>query len=329
MEALISILCGLLLGIAGVSVLLTLVRRFGITHDKNQARRMLCDGRIADSVEFQRITRSLAGLRSDREAAELVTKLQHLEYKEGEPTSSHSPAIKSAPTSTALASPTPSEAPLSCPHCGVELKLAPRRKKKCASCGQYIFVRTRLSDNQRLLVTEEEAKRIDLERDRLRYLNRWLGVLEEYGVTRRDFEIRKEERSEKLGVRASDHGTIWEIFNRLALGMMKSANRDGQESLDGLYYSMALFLNEEGEDCFAVRQQAARAALQRYKRSRIKKVEVLAADDSCTSCLLLNKKVLTIAEALRTMPVPCRECTHRLQDRNRAFCRCTYAPVIE
>jgi hypothetical protein len=69
-------------------------------------------------------------------------------------------------------------------------------------------VRTRSSDNQRLLVAEEEAKRIDLERDRLRHLDRWLGVLEEYGVIRRDFEIRKEERSEKLGVRASDHGAI-------------------------------------------------------------------------------------------------------------------------
>jgi hypothetical protein len=92
---------------------------------------------------------------------------------------------------------------------------------------------------------------------------------------------------------------------------------------------MALFLSKEGEDCFAVRQLSTRAALQGHKRSRVKKVEILAADDSCTSCLLLNKKVLTIAEALRTMPVPCRECTRRLQDRTRAFCRCTFAPVIQ
>jgi hypothetical protein len=134
-EALISILCGLLLGAAGVSVVLTLVRGFDIAHDKNQARGMLCDGRIADSTEFQRIAQSLARLRSDQEAVELVASLQRLKCKEGEPTSSHSREAKSAPTSTALASPTPSEAPVSCPHCGVELSSAPRRERRCASCG--------------------------------------------------------------------------------------------------------------------------------------------------------------------------------------------------
>ena len=48
-----------------------------------------------------------------------------------------------------------------CPSCGVKLEVTPQHKKKCPSCGQYIYVRTRPSDKQRVLVNEEEANRID------------------------------------------------------------------------------------------------------------------------------------------------------------------------
>lgn len=50
-----------------------------------------------------------------------------------------------------------------CPYCNAPLNPVPQRKKKCPSCGKFIFVRTRPSDRQRVLVTEEGAKRIDEE----------------------------------------------------------------------------------------------------------------------------------------------------------------------
>ena len=56
----------------------------------------------------------------------------------------------------------------SCPHCNTPLDLIPERKKKCPSCGQYIFVRTRPPDRQRILVTEQGAKRIDDEWAKIR-----------------------------------------------------------------------------------------------------------------------------------------------------------------
>ncbi|MDM7999421.1 MAG: hypothetical protein QUS33_05315 [Dehalococcoidia bacterium] len=327
MQTLIAILGGLVLGLLGTYLLLVLVKRFDINRDKDRARRMLSEGRIADSAEFRRITRSLAGLRSDREARELLTRLEQLRHSEEEPAPADCGAIVSARDSGTGALPTMPAASLGCPYCGVQLRSAPKRKRKCPSCGQYIFVRTRSSDNQRLLLTEEQAKRFDVERGELRYLNRWLGVLEDYGVTKTDFEIRKQERSEYLGVRASDSGTIWEIFNRLATNMTTASARDGQDGLDALYYSMALFLNEEGRDSFGMRQQSAKAALEGYRRSGIMKVKISANDDSCTACSLLNGKVFTIAEALRTMPIPCKECAGRPHRKDTAFCRCTYSPA--
>jgi len=48
-----------------------------------------------------------------------------------------------------------------CPHCNAILEPVPQRKKKCPICNQYIFVRTRPLDKQRVLVTEEGSKQID------------------------------------------------------------------------------------------------------------------------------------------------------------------------
>ncbi|MFH1022391.1 MAG: hypothetical protein V1809_03295 [Planctomycetota bacterium] len=48
-----------------------------------------------------------------------------------------------------------------CPYCKTNLEKRPVRKSKCKSCGQYIYVRTRPSDKKKVLVTEDQKKKID------------------------------------------------------------------------------------------------------------------------------------------------------------------------
>jgi len=48
-----------------------------------------------------------------------------------------------------------------CPYCGVSLAKFPGRKTKCKGCQNYIYVRTRPSDGQRILVTENEIVRVE------------------------------------------------------------------------------------------------------------------------------------------------------------------------
>jgi hypothetical protein len=50
-----------------------------------------------------------------------------------------------------------------CPYCNFMLEEIPGRKKKCPACGHFIYVRTRPSDRQRILVTESQAKEIELQ----------------------------------------------------------------------------------------------------------------------------------------------------------------------
>ncbi len=48
-----------------------------------------------------------------------------------------------------------------CPYCGVTLENFPGRKTKCKVCENYIYVRTRPSDEQRILVKESELERVE------------------------------------------------------------------------------------------------------------------------------------------------------------------------
>lgn len=41
----------------------------------------------------------------------------------------------------------------------------PSRKKKCPHCGNYIFVRTRPFDREKVLITEEQINQIELQWD--------------------------------------------------------------------------------------------------------------------------------------------------------------------
>lgn len=207
-----------------------------------------------------------------------------------------------------------------CPYCGTVLDPPPKRKRKCPSCGQYVFVKTRPSDRQRVLVTEDEAKKIEAEWERTNWLDRWLRDLESLGVTREDFE---KERSKRVGGKTGDRDTIWALFNRVALESMKAGR-------SGPYWSMAMFLEEEDRDFLTLRQQASKENLQEYERSGVvKNVEVLAAGNSCPSCAALNGRVFTIEEALQTMPILCRECTYKLRDDSaRGWCRCVWLPNV-
>lgn len=50
-----------------------------------------------------------------------------------------------------------------CPYCDAALKKPPQRKTNCPSCRQAFYVRTRPSDQRKVIVTEQEADAIDQE----------------------------------------------------------------------------------------------------------------------------------------------------------------------
>jgi len=131
-----------------------------------------------------------------------------------------------------------------CPHCGSAFEKPPQRKTKCKSCGNAVFVRTRPSDRQRVVVTPAQAAALEDE---------WSQKHEYARVIRTDrpgFEAEKAALTQKFGGTPKDTDVIWSILNKERL-------HQAAENKWGLYRNntldMADVLRVEGRLEAAVR----------------------------------------------------------------------------
>jgi hypothetical protein len=103
----------------------------------------------------------------------------------------------------------------------------PGRKKKCPSCSNFIFVRTRPSDGQKVLVTEAQAQEIE---------EQWAivsGTYDEYVANREAFESERAALAMKFGCQPSDDDVTWSLLNKDLL--LHAGNEDW-----GLYINTKL-----------------------------------------------------------------------------------------
>ena len=201
-----------------------------------------------------------------------------------------------------------------CPYCKNPLEQPPQRKKQCPFCKNYVYVRTLPSAHKRVLVTEDDARKID-----------WLKRLDEYEVTEQDFVVTKDQLSKKFGQEPGNQDVLWSLFNQLIV-----KNRNDLQTLKRIYHEMALFLNDLGKDFFSVLQLSAKMELMIYKQAGIKKVQIITCGTgSCEQCRRMQDKIFTTEEALSSMPIPVETCTKIMADGQRGFCICSYVAKIE
>lgn len=130
-----------------------------------------------------------------------------------------------------------------CPYCAKALDKMPGRKKKCPNCGNYIYVRTRPSDKKRVVVTEQDASKID---------EQWMmehGTYEAHLADKQEFEKQKAELAKKWGRAPSDGDVYWALYNKQLLEHARKGDW-------GLYrntrFSMAELLRREKKDRLAL-----------------------------------------------------------------------------
>ena len=109
----------------------------------------------------------------------------------------------------------------------------PERKKKCPSCGRYIYVKTRPSDRLRVLVTEEGAKQIEAERN-------LKSMTERYGISKKELEETSKRLSNKFGYPAKARDVMWAILSDRTIDSMKKGDwgKLGSLSLSKPYFCM-------------------------------------------------------------------------------------------
>jgi len=219
-----------------------------------------------------------------------------------------------------------------CPYCQEELAKFPSRKTKCPHCGNFIFVRTRPSeDRQRILVKGDQLEKLEKEWQKYRAIAEFKRSLQnsDLGFTEEKYLKVKEDLTKKFGFGPSESDMLWGISNLLLEEAMKVGD---WHRMKMLYFKMALFLHRESKDCFKILQEVARCELRDEQKSGIvEKVKILTAgDQSCSACQKLAGKILSIEEALRDMPVPVKDCSFKLNpEAPTGWCRCCYVSVIE
>lgn len=105
-----------------------------------------------------------------------------------------------------------------CPHCNKLLDKKPGRKKKCPYCGEFIFVRTRPSDEQRVLVTEAQAEEI---KEQWSIVN---GTHGEYLAQKKHFSDEKAKLAKRFGREPSENDIKWSLLNKDLIDHANNAN---------------------------------------------------------------------------------------------------------
>ncbi len=193
----------------------------------------------------------------------------------------------------------PEPMPALCPYCRQILDKTPKRKTKCPHCGKYIHVRAQQQYVGSALLTQADAHAVD-----------WARQLD---IDPADFRHKRRQLAKTLGIEAPLSDVMWSIL---------------QERGDT--FSMALFSYQVGKDYSSLLEESARRELMRYKDwGSPARVEILAAANSCECCRAQNGSLLTVDEALKTMPLPNKSCTYELAPGRPGWCRCTYLPVLD
>jgi len=105
-----------------------------------------------------------------------------------------------------------------CPHCQSALDKMPGRKKKCPHCGDFIFVRARPSDEQRVLVTEAQAEVIE---EQWSIVN---GTHGEYLAEKKRFADERDRLTQRVGKEPSDNDVAWSMLNQDMMGYARQRN---------------------------------------------------------------------------------------------------------
>lgn len=202
---------------------------------------------------------------------------------------------------------------VNCPYCHAELNKMPQRKRKCPACGKPIYVKKTPTHREKQLFTEEQAIEIEAEWEQYHTHQKHLGILQAFGYTERD--LQREQKT--IFSKRTERQAVWRLLQKAEKQELHLGKKGH------IFYQMALFAEEEGKDFLPFLQKARRYELLKYQDRKIQKVRILTGG-ACDECEKQADKVLTVKEALKTMPLPCKACTFTLTNNIPGFCRCSY-----
>ena len=130
-----------------------------------------------------------------------------------------------------------------CPYCNQQLQKRPSKKKECPHCGKIMYVRTRPSDEQQVLVTETQAEQIA---EQWSMVN---GTHDAYLAAKNDFADEKAKLAKRFGREPSDNDVRWSQLNQ---ELIEHARRRNWGLFRNAKFEMAEILRKEGKQTDAL-----------------------------------------------------------------------------
>lgn len=145
------------------------------------------------------------------------------------------------------------------------------------------------------------------------------------GLTERDYDRMHAKLAKQWKKEPSPADTAWSLLNGAV-----TCTRDLGE-LKSIFLTMALFLHREGRDSYEMVRKATELELRNYEQTGVVKKVRIIANLGCDVCRRQDGKLLTIRQALKTMPLPCKDCNTKLYDLEAKFgyCRCSYEAELD
>ncbi len=125
-----------------------------------------------------------------------------------------------------------------CPYCNQQLPRRPGKKCKCPHCGSFIYVRTRPSDRKQVLVTEEQAGRIE---EQWSIVN---GTHREFLAAKRRREAERVIVRRALGREPTEADVTWGLLNKR---LVAHAQDEDWASYSSAKLEMGELLQKEGK----------------------------------------------------------------------------------
>jgi len=209
---------------------------------------------------------------------------------------------------------------LECPTCKQSLERHSRNRFKCPHCRNWIY----FLGNRPVTREDHERLREKYYQDRHEEcLKQSMAEdLAKLGLNEEMIQQREQDFVRKTGVSPKKFTVVLSLFNETIL-KLKDLNE-----MEERYHNLAIILNKGGEESFHILKAAAKTKLAALKKEGFKNVYILTSQ-MCAACKQVDGEVLSIEEALRTMPIPIKECTNYPYNENRSFCICSYNPEYD
>ena len=184
-----------------------------------------------------------------------------------------------------------------CPSCDYQFEEKPTRKKKCPNCNNYIIVRTTYKNKpktEKILLTEEQAKKFDKEKRYYYDRKNWIRRLEIYDVTEKEFDRETERLKERFGFNPPYADVAWGIFGKKKF---EYAEKKDFHNLSFICYDMAKQVYDENKPFQHQLEESAKYKIMGMRDlAADTKIEILNANDDqvCKYCRELEDKIFLL-----------------------------------